>query len=210
MGAFNDLAVQIALSRRGIRETGGRNRGTEIDRYNKQVGLNPEGGYAWCTSGLYDVFREASERLKVKNPFPKTAKAVRVWELRYKQCYEPNPRPGLAYVLDHGAPGDLLTQWKINRYTNDGHIGIVAAVNDTDKPMQVELPDVVATLLGVPAPAKTVTLAPNDMLEISGNTNGEGSREGNQWAIHHGYPEVSHGGMLLGYLDFERVMSLPD
>lgn len=41
--------------------------------------------------------------------------------------------------------------------------------------------------------------------EVSFNTNAAGSREGNQVAIHHGTPEVSHGGQLLGYLDFARA-----
>jgi hypothetical protein len=40
--------------------------------------------------------------------------------------------------------------------------------------------------------------------EVSGNTNAAGAREGNAVAIHRGTPEVSHGGTLLGYLDFDR------
>lgn len=40
------------------------------------------------------------------------------------------------------------------------------------------------------------------LTEISGNTNREGSREGNSVWRHSGRPEVSHGGLLLGYLRF--------
>lgn len=40
--------------------------------------------------------------------------------------------------------------------------------------------------------------------EISGNTNREGSREGNQVAVHHGPPELSHKGKLIGFIDFAR------
>jgi hypothetical protein len=44
--------------------------------------------------------------------------------------------------------------------------------------------------------------------EISGNTNAKGSREGDRVARHSGTPEVSHGGELLGYLDFGRPLPL--
>lgn len=40
--------------------------------------------------------------------------------------------------------------------------------------------------------------------EVSGNTNLEGSRQGDQTAIHRGPPEMSHHGKLVGYLDFSR------
>lgn len=206
MRALSELAAKIALGRVGPSlETAGRNRGTEPDRYAMGVGLKDlTKGYPWCTSGLYDVFREASEQLGVRNPFPKTAKAVRVWELRWRTCYEPDPAPGRVYVLDHGAPGDILTEWKNDRYTNDGHIGIVAAVNNTEVPIEVELPDIVATLLGVSAPGRQFVLAPSEMLEVSGNTFAKrGSREGNAWGCHRGTPEVIHGGVLLGYLDLD-------
>lgn len=40
------------------------------------------------------------------------------------------------------------------------------------------------------------------LTEISGNTNATGSREGDCVFRHDGAPEVSHGGVLLGYLRF--------
>lgn len=47
--------------------------------------------------------------------------------------------------------------------------------------------------------------------ELSGNTNGErGGREGNQWARHRGQPEVTHGGILLGFLCFDRAAQPPN
>lgn len=42
--------------------------------------------------------------------------------------------------------------------------------------------------------------------EISGNTNMEGSREGNAVVRHAGPPEVSHGGRLVGFLSLERLI----
>jgi hypothetical protein len=45
--------------------------------------------------------------------------------------------------------------------------------------------------------------------EISGNTNQAGSREGDAVARHIGQPEVVHGGVLLGYLDFNLAAQPP-
>lgn len=42
--------------------------------------------------------------------------------------------------------------------------------------------------------------------EISGNTNDVGSREGNMVQVHHGPPELSHKGRLLGYVDFSELV----
>ncbi len=42
--------------------------------------------------------------------------------------------------------------------------------------------------------------------ETSGNTNAAGSREGNTVAEHHGPPELSHGGKLLGYADYSELI----
>ena len=63
-----------------------------------------------------------------------------------------------------------------------GHVGIVTAI-DAD---------------GVPT-------------EISGNTFARGGgRAGNCVAEHHGTPEVTHGGTLLGYLQFDRAAQHPN
>jgi hypothetical protein len=62
-----------------------------------------------------------------------------------------------------------------------GHVGIVESVQDYE----------------------TIT-------ELSGNTNEQGSREGNAVARHTGRsPEAIHGGELQGYLDFDRCAQAP-
>lgn len=62
-----------------------------------------------------------------------------------------------------------------------GHVGLVEEVDD----------------LGV-------------ITEISGNTfTRGGGRAGNSVARHRGQPEVTHGGELLGYLDFDRAAQAP-
>lgn len=54
-----------------------------------------------------------------------------------------------------------------------------------------------------------VDAAGNVVAEISGNTNATGSREGNCVAVHHGPPDKSHRGTLLGFLDFSIAAPAP-
>lgn len=55
------------------------------------------------------------------------------------------------------------------------------------------------------------TVTPDGITEVSANTNREGSREGNSVWRHAGpSPEVIHGGVLQGYLAFDRAAQAPD
>jgi hypothetical protein len=51
--------------------------------------------------------------------------------------------------------------------------------------------------------------ADGTIVEISGNTNATGSREGDCVFRHTGQPEVTHGGELLGYLNFDAAAQPP-
>lgn len=167
------LAVlDFYVARKGMRETS-RNRGDEIDKYHEFVGLDPKGEYAWCTDMAAFACAMEAKRLGLPNPFPKTAKAVRVFELLHAICGESNPAPGYFYVLAHGKA------WKNERYTDAGHLGIV----------------------------RRATAEVGDIDELSGNTNAKGSREGNCVEEHHGEPEVTHGGTLLGYLNIDKAVA---
>ena len=55
---------------------------------------------------------------------------------------------------------------------------------------------------------ETVSPGGTVMSEVSGNTNGAGSREGDRVARHHGPPELSHGGKLLGFADYSELLPL--
>lgn len=53
-------------------------------------------------------------------------------------------------------------------------------------------------------------VTPDGIIEVSGNTNREGSRDGDSVWRHSGpSPEVIHGGELLGYLQFDRAAQPP-
>ena len=201
---LSSTAVQIALGDVGVAEVGGNNRGPRVDQFLASTGLSP--GYPWCTAAVYFWFREASRRLNLVNPCPKTAKAVKLFQLADAVCRDSNPSAGAIYVLDHGPPGNVLTEWKCDRYTDDGHAGLVLFVNDSVAPVEYDVPDVVATLLGLPAGSTSVTVPAGNLVEISGNTNRAGSREGNSvWLKVGPSPEIIHGGMLLGYVQLDRA-----
>jgi hypothetical protein len=120
-----EQAVLVARTYVGVRETKGEpNRGPEVDRFLRTVGLDPEkGAYSWCAAFCYTVYKEAAEHLGVVNPCPKTAGVLKMWErspvkarvLMHEARDNPSLiRPGALYVADHGH--------------GKGHIEIVTAV----------------------------------------------------------------------------------
>lgn len=176
---LGEVALELALSRvtARVREVGGRNRGEEVDEYARAVGLDPADAHPWCTSAAFCVYREAARQKRMPNPFPCTAKAVEVFNRADERYRASNPTPGAIGVLDHGKT------WAAElgtgkRLTDSGHI--VFAMAD---------------LAG----------------DVSANTNAEGSREGDRWAIKRwpdgGGPETVHGGVLLAWYDFSRVLT---
>lgn len=172
---LSQVALEIAISQVNVHESGGNNRGREVDEYVRTVGLDPTNGYPWCASFMYWCFKRAAQLLGIANPFPKTSKAVNIWNLADRVCRDSNPSVGAIYILDHGP--NWQTQLTDNRLTDNGHTGVARLVD---------------------AQGQLLT-------EISGNTNAEGSREGNAVAEHNGSPEVSHKGTLIGWLQFDRA-----
>jgi CHAP domain len=202
---LSETAVEIALSQIGVREQGANNEGPQVDVYLASVGLAP--GYPWCAAFAVWTFRQAAQQLGIVSPCPKTAKAVKLWQYADGACRDSNPSVGALYVLDHGTPGDVASEWKAGRYTDDGHTGIIVFVNDTSDVATFTVPDTVATLMGLPAGSTSVSVPAGNIVEVSGNTNRSGSREGDSVWLHVGpSPEEIHGGMLLGYLQLDRAV----
>jgi len=83
-GAASDLAgaaLEVAVSQLGVLERPpGSNRGPEVDRYLRSVGLDPAAGsYAWCAAFVHWCFAEAASRLGVSNPAIRTAGVLDHW-----------------------------------------------------------------------------------------------------------------------------------
>jgi hypothetical protein len=97
----------------------GSNRGTQIDYWIAECGLDPKGAFAWCAAFVGQVGRQA---LGTAWPVPRSASVATLvaWA---------SGKPGV--LLDTAVPGDLIFFWHANlkRYA---HVGVVTAVVGTD------------------------------------------------------------------------------
>jgi hypothetical protein len=118
-------ALGVAISQIGVVEHPPySNRGTEIDMYLKNVGLDPVGNhYSWCMAFVYWCFTKTADQLGIPNPMVKTAGCVDQWnrtkckKIGRNDAIE-NPsliKPGHVFIIRHK--------------DNSGHTGIVESVN---------------------------------------------------------------------------------
>jgi hypothetical protein len=110
---LGEAVLEIAISQLGVHEQGGDNTGPEVDEFLREVGLPP--GNSWCAAFVYWCFRQGAQQLKIVNPCPRTAGAVKLWTLADATWRTQVPAPGCIYVLDHGG--------------GKGHAGIVEAID---------------------------------------------------------------------------------
>lgn len=160
---LGQAALAWALTKLGVMESGGSNRGPEVEKFLATVKLAP--GSPWCCAFAVTALEEGGKvpelAAMTSAVVPRTGSCLALWRRAEPfQVRDGVARPGDVYVLKHSA--------------TTGHVGFVESVD----------------------PAGIVTS------EISGNTNRGGSREGNSVWRHVGRPEISHGGILLGYLRF--------
>lgn len=119
--------VEIAGSLVGVMEKpAGSNRGPQVDKFLKSVGLNPAAGsYAWCVAFIYYCFDEAAKSLGLANPMVKTAGVLDLWSkagarkvpriTTSKAAGDPHlVKPGHIFIMDYGG--------------GRGHAGIVERV----------------------------------------------------------------------------------
>jgi hypothetical protein len=153
---FNQALLAVAVTELGTRESS-RNSGPRVDEYLASVGL--DGGYPWCAAFVHFCAGKARPAGFI-NPCPRTAGALRMWELSHPECRTKTPAPGCIFVLDTGATGGA------------GHVGIVEEV-----------------------------CGDGTIITIEGNTNSEGSREGDCVGRHKWNPAEGKRGVLRGYID---------
>lgn len=142
-----ERVIAVASSQVGITEVPpGSNKGPQIDLVLKAVGLGS--GYPWCAAFVYWCFQQACRQMDVKNPCPKNAGVLNMWNLAgYAESgltritaeqARKNPKlikPGMQFILKLGPEA--------------GHTGLIIAV-----------------------------LANGTLITIEGNSNSGGSREG--------------------------------
>lgn len=119
--------LEIASSQVDVREKPiGSNRGPQVDKYIRSVGLDPaRGSYAWCAAFIYYCFDQAAQQLGMPNPVVKTAGVMDHWNKAVqrkiprisKASAVADPKlvkPGHIFIMDYGG--------------GRGHTGIVERV----------------------------------------------------------------------------------
>ena len=76
MNLLTQTALDIARGFVGVRETGGNNRGPEVEAWLARVGLPP--GNAWCMAFAWCCVQDAFSKLELPNPIRPCASVVRM------------------------------------------------------------------------------------------------------------------------------------
>lgn len=96
---FRRRVAEEARKREGIRESGGRNRGPEIDQWVKAAGGKE--GDSWCHALVYDVHAVVAAEAGIPNPVPRTCGVHKGYE-RSSKYHVAHPVPGAVYYHDSG------------------------------------------------------------------------------------------------------------
>lgn len=125
------VAVSSSAHYLGVRERTGHNDHPLIDKWAKEVGLDNKAqikqtgmGYSWCLLFVRGMYQEASTKLSVKNPLPKIAGVVNLFEyakaneLRFKVIDTDDVIAG----VEKAVTGDILIM--IHK-GGKGHTGII-------------------------------------------------------------------------------------
>lgn len=119
MTALAARVLELATEEIGVREDPpGSNRGAQVDRYLRSVGLDPATKpYPWCAAFICWCILTALEGLPQPRQFRTSAKCLRLVELNQALLLE---RPETGCIFIHLNPDGT------------GHCGFVVAVNDSE------------------------------------------------------------------------------
>ena len=106
-------ALEFAATQIGVREVPlGSNRGPQVDKYLRAVGIDPiEGSFAWCVAFTHFCYKTAAEQRGVGNPHVKTAGVLDHWNranarskiTSTRAIADPGlVRPGALFIIDLG------------------------------------------------------------------------------------------------------------
>ena len=95
-----ERTLDIAATQIGVREHG-RNRGPEIDGYNRDIGHDPAKADPWCAIFVCAMFRRAADMLGVRCPVPLTAGCWTLDERSPAAVRTKTPATGAIFILKH-------------------------------------------------------------------------------------------------------------
>lgn len=133
-----ELALENSYKYLDLREYTNRNDHPSIDRFLLYTGLDNRAqykatgcGYSWCAAFVVYNYKEAADKLGVKQPIPRSAGVANIWRtckenpIRYTTFTSEQVRMGLIKPQ----PGDLII-WKhgvAKQAFTTGHIGLQIA-----------------------------------------------------------------------------------
>jgi hypothetical protein len=117
----------------------GSNRGPQVDKYVRSVGLDPSGQFAWCVAFIYFCFEQAAQKLGRSNPMIKTGGVMDHWNRAGEKGIPRitaakatgNPalvKPGHIFVISTG--GGLGHSGLVERVTGGKLVTIEGNTND--------------------------------------------------------------------------------
>jgi len=111
--------LELAAAEVGVREHG-RNRGPEIDAYNREIGHDPEKRDPWCAIFVSAMVRRACVALGVQVPIRLTAGCYTLDEQAPSTMRTSVPKAGCIFLLGHYENGRKILK----------HTGFVEDVGD--------------------------------------------------------------------------------
>ncbi|RZI42052.1 peptidoglycan-binding protein [Herbaspirillum sp. HC18] len=132
--------LEFASTQVGVMEKPpGSNRGPQVDKYVQSVGLDPNGGFAWCVAFIYYCFEQASKKRNAANPMIRTAGVIDHWNkagakgipriTNSKAIADPSlVQPGQIFVMDLG--GGLGHSGLVERVTGGKLVTVEGNSND--------------------------------------------------------------------------------
>ncbi len=94
-----ELTIQIALGYDGVRETGGNNRGPQVEEFQKSIGL--VAGDPWCAAFICFCIKKAAASLGVKPNFQYGGSVYKLWT-RNPDLQMADPELNCLFLIDHG------------------------------------------------------------------------------------------------------------
>lgn len=113
-------ALRVAMTQEGVIERGGPNKGPEVEKYLKTVGLGP--GHPWCAAFVCWCYQQAMQNLKMRRapPFRFSGRVLTMWKTAPTQWKSATPTVGAIYCH--------FTD--INDPDSTGHCGIVTRIDN--------------------------------------------------------------------------------
>lgn len=118
MSVFVEAVLRRALAQDGVRETGGANRGAQVETFLRAVGLAP--GNPWCAAFVYWAIAGEAAARQIEPPFLRSGycPAIHAWA-QSAGILRTTPERGDAFLL--------LRDYPEGRFAS--HIGLVTSVS---------------------------------------------------------------------------------